>query len=94
MINIAKQYEEDAVFYNDISTELGASSEEMSANMATIVTNLSHIDDMVATITARMSDIEISTVSSGANSDTVLGQIKELTQMSEQLKETVASFRV
>lgn len=94
MINIAKQYEEDSIFYNDISSDLGASSEEMSASMATIISNLSHIDDMVAAITSRMSDIESAAASSGTNSDTVLGQIKELTQMSEQLKETVASFRV
>lgn len=94
MIKIAKQYEEDSVFYNDISSDLGASSEEMSANMATIVDNLSQIDEMVAAITSRMTDIESAAASSGTNSDTVLGQIKELTQMSEQLKETVASFRV
>lgn len=94
MINIAKQYEEDSIFYNDISTDLGASSEEMSANMATIITNLSEIDEMVAAITSRMTDIESAAASSGTSSDTVLGQIRELTQMSEQLKETVASFRV
>ena len=94
MINIAKQYEEDSVFYNDISSDLGASSEEMSANMSTIISNLSDIDDMVAAITSRMSDIESAAASSGSSSDTVLAQIKELTQMSEQLKATVASFRV
>ena len=94
MIHIAKQYEDDSIFYNDISSDLGASSEEMSANMATIITNLSRIDEMMAAITARMTDIESAVASSGTNSDTVLGQIKELTQMSEQLKETVASFRV
>lgn len=94
MIKIAKLYEEDSIFYNEISSDLGASSEEMSANMVTIINNLSQIDEMVATITSRMTDIESATTSSGTNSDTVLGQIKELTQMSEQLKETVASFRV
>lgn len=94
MINIAKQYEEDSVFYNDISSDLGASSEEMSANMSTIISNLSDIDDMVAAITSRMSDIESAAASSGSSSDTVLAQIKELTQMSDQLKATVASFRV
>ena len=52
------------------------------------------IDEMVAAITSRMSDIESAATSSGTSSDVVLGQIKELTQMSEQLKETVASFKV
>lgn len=94
MIHIAKQYEEDSVYYNDISSDLGASSEEMSANMAIIVSNLIHIDEMVATITSRMSGIESAASSSGENSDTVLKQIEELTQMSDQLKETVAAFRV
>ena len=94
MIDIAKRYEEDSIFYNDISSDLGASSEEMSANMNMIVTDLVQIDEMVAAITSRMSDIELAASSSGANSDTVLEQVRELTQMSEQLKETVASFRV
>lgn len=94
MINIAKQYEEDSIFYSDISSDLGASSEEMSANMTMIVTDLSQIDEMVAAISSRMTDIESAAASSGDNSDIVLGQIKELAQMSEQLRETVASFRV
>lgn len=33
MIATARQYEEDAVFYNDISSDLGASSEEMSEQL-------------------------------------------------------------
>jgi len=94
MIGIAKQYEEDAIFYNDISSDLGASSEEMSANMAAINTNLTYIDEMVAAITASMSEIGKSANLSEESSEKVLGQIQELTKMSEQLKETVAAFKI
>ncbi len=94
MIGIAKQYEEDAIFYNDISSDLGASSEEMSANMADINTNLTYIDEMVAAITASMSEIGKSANLSEESSEKVLGQIQELTKMSEQLKETVAAFKI
>ena len=94
MIGIAKQYEEDAIFYNDISSDLGASSEEMSANMAEINTNLTYIDEMVAAITASMSEIGKSANLSEESSEKVLGQIQELTKMSEQLKETVAAFKI
>lgn len=94
MIGIAKQYEKDAIFYNDISSDLGASSEEMSANMAEINTNLTYIDEMVAAITASMSEIGKSANLSEESSEKVLGQIQELTKMSEQLKETVAAFKI
>ncbi len=94
MIGIAKQYEEDAIFYNAISSDLGASSEEMSANMAEINSNLTYIDEMVAAITASMSEIGTSANLSEESSEKVLGQIQELTNMSEQLKKTVATFRI
>lgn len=94
MIHIAKQYEEDSIFYNDISSDLGASSEEMSASMAEINENLANIDEMVMAISTSMAEIEKATVLSGNHSQTVLDQIQQLTKMSEQLKETVAAFRV
>ena len=94
MIAIARQYEEDAVFYNDISSDLGSSSEEMSASMSIINENLTFINGMTEAITKNMVSIgEAATVSEN-DSGAVLEQIKQLTKMSEQLKETVAAFRV
>ena len=94
MIAIARQYEEDAVFYNDISSELGSSSEEMSASMSIINENLAFINGMTEAITKNMVSIGDAATVSENDSGAVLEQIKQLTKMSEQLKETVAAFRV
>lgn len=94
MINIAKQYEEDAVFYNDISSDLGASSQEMSASMNEINQNIALINEMTESITESISNIDAAADQSVGDSSEVLGYIKQLAEMSEQLKETVAAFRV
>lgn len=94
MIAIARQYEEDAVFYNDISSDLGSSSEEMSASMSIINENLTFINGMTEAITKNMVSIGDAATVSENDSGVVLEQIKQLTKMSEQLKETVAAFRV
>lgn len=94
MIAIARQYEEDAVFYNDISSDLGSSSEEMSASMSIINENLAFINGMTEAITKNMVSIGDAATVSENDSGAVLEQIKQLTKMSEQLKETVAAFRV
>lgn len=94
MIAIARQYEEDAVFYNDISSDLGSSSEEMSASMSIINENLVFINGMTEAITKNMANIGDAATVSENDSGAVLEQIKQLTKMSEQLKETVAAFRV
>ncbi len=94
MIAIAKRYEEDAVFYNGISSDLGASSEEMSASMAEINESIADISRMTDEIMSYMTSIGDAATGSKDDSVTVLEQIRQLSAFSEQLKETVASFKV
>jgi methyl-accepting chemotaxis protein len=94
MISIAKQYEEDAVFYNEVSSDLGASSEEMSASMCSINDSISAVADLTDAIAQSMVRIGNEATDSENSSGEVLIQIQKLTELSEQLKETVASFRV
>ncbi len=94
MTGMAEMYERDAVFYSDISSDLGASSQEMTASMAGINESIQNIAELVSEITSHMDVMEKSALDSNENSMTVLSQMEELSRLSEELNRTVASFRV
>ncbi len=94
MTELAGMYEMDAAFYSGISGELGASSQEMNASMEGISDSLAAITELVGEIAAFMQKMEASAVTSNESSQAVLIQMKELSGLSEELKETVASFKV
>ncbi|MDE5940053.1 MAG: methyl-accepting chemotaxis protein [Lachnospiraceae bacterium] len=94
MTELAGMYEKDAVFYSGISGELGASSQEMRVSMAGISDSLAAITGLVGEIAEFMKKMEESAVTSNESSQAVLSQMEELSGLSEELKETVASFRV
>ncbi len=94
MTEIAGMYEQDAVFYSNISGNLGESSKEMSAGIAGINDSILAIAELVAGITEYMQEMKLSAENSNENSKAVLMQMEELSQLSELLNETVASFKV
>ncbi len=94
MTELAGMYEKDAAFYSDISSDLGASSQEMSASMDGISDSLATITGLVSDIAEFMREMEQSAAESNENSSAVLAQMEELSGLSEQLKQTVASFKV
>ena len=50
-VYISRQYEDDAVFFCSVATDLGASSEEMSASMININESIDLIANLVGEIT-------------------------------------------
>lgn len=94
MIELANVYRKDAAFYHEISGELGASSEEMSANMRGINDSIAAITELVGEIAEFMAGMEKSAEDSNENSEAVVKQMEELFRLSELLNQTVASFKV
>ena len=94
MTDLAEVYQKDAAFYNDISGDLGASSEEMSASMANINESIAAITELMGGITEFVARMEQSAEDSGETSEAVLTQMQELFRLSEILNRTVASFRI
>ena len=94
MIKIAKQYEEDAVFYNDVSSDLGASSQEMSASMTGINESISRIAELTESLASCVESIENSVQDSDRESGEIMNSVSELARMSRELNQTVAAFRV
>ncbi len=94
MTELAGMYERDAGFYSDISSDLGASSQEMSASMTGINESISVITELVGEIAESMQRMNQSAEDSKENSGAVMKQMEELFRLSELLNRTVASFRV
>lgn len=94
MINISRQYEQDAVFYNGVSTDIGSSSLEMSENMNSINESLSEITNLISEIADYMKKIEQSAEFSTQNAAEVSTQLKNLFELSRSLNENVKGFRV
>ena len=94
MTQLAKMYEQDAVFYSNISCDLGAASEEMSASMTGINQSIEEVSDLIAEITGQMEGMGGSAENSNENSQSVLSQMEELFRLSELLNQTVSSFKV
>ncbi|MDE6740273.1 MAG: methyl-accepting chemotaxis protein [Lachnospiraceae bacterium] len=94
MTELAGMYEKDAEFYNDISGDLGAASQEMSASMAQINESIVVITELVGDIAESMQSMGRSTEDSNENSGAVMKEMEELFRLSELLNRTVASFKV
>ena len=94
MTELAGMYEKDAEFYNDISGDLGAASQEMSASMAQINESIIVITELVGDIAESMQSMGSSTEDSNENSEAVMKEMEELFGLSELLNRTVASFKV
>lgn len=94
MTELARMYEKDAVFYSDISGDLGAASQEMYARMAEINESIAAIAELVRMIAESMQGMSESAENANENSEAVKMQMEELYRLSELLNQTVASFQV
>ena len=94
MSELAGMYKQDAAFYSDISSDLGAASRQMSANMEGINETICSITELVGEIITYIQGMEQSAQSSNENSSTVLARMEELFHLSELLNQTVASFKI
>lgn len=94
MSELAGMYKQDAAFYSDISSDLGAASRQMSANMEGINETICSITELVGEIITYIQGMEQSAQSSNENSSTVLARMEELFRLSELLNQTVASFKI
>lgn len=94
MTELAGMYRKDAAFYSSISGDLGEASRQMSANMAGINDAIHAITVLAGAMTEYVQGMEKSAQSSDDNAGAVLAKMEELFRLSEQLNQTVASFKV
>lgn len=94
MTELAGMYEQDAVFYSEVSGDLGAASAEMRGSIEEINNSVAAVAALVGEIADHMQDMKRTAEDSDENSKAVLGEMEELSRLSEILNQTVASFKV
>lgn len=94
MTELAGMYEQDAVFYSEVSGDLGAASAEMRGSIEEINGSVAAVAALVGEIADHMQDMKRTAEDSDGNSKAVLGEMEELSRLSEILNQTVASFKV
>ena len=94
MTEMAGMYERDAIYYSNISGDLGTASKEISASMEGINQSIETITLLVGEVADYMQRMEQSAENSNKNSRAVLTQTEELFRLSELLNQTGASFKV
>lgn len=94
MTQLAEMYNQDAVFYSDISSNLGDASRELNVGMEGINASIGAVTVLVSETAEYMKKMGKSAEDSNENSKAVLAQAEELFRLSELLNQTVASFKV
>ena len=94
MLNVAEQYKTDAIYYKDISADLGSTSEELNASIDIIVESISTINKLNTQIAMSTEHILKESSDAKKNSEVVLGNVNKVKESSEKLKSIIKNFKV
>lgn len=94
MLDTAKQYKEDAVFYDGIATDLGASAQEMGASVEQMIASLQTITETTATMVDDIRNVADTMQNTNISSEEIMRQMAILERGSRSLQELVGSFKI
>ncbi len=94
MVDTANQYKQDAVFFDGISTELGAEAEEMGASIEEMLASLHSITEINAVIVEDIQNVADAMQTTNISSEEILRQMTILEKSSRSLNEIVDKFKV
>ena len=94
MVETAKQYMNDSNYYDNISSELSATSEEMKASIQEIINNLNNVNNIVSGMADNVQEVSDLTITSNERSRDVLKKMEELKESSVKLEEIISNFKI
>lgn len=94
MVDMAQQYKKDAVFYDDIATDLGASAQEMGASVQEMLGSLQSITRLNANVAEDINNVAAAMQDTNVNSEEILRQMAILERSSRSLQEIISDFKV
>lgn len=94
MLDTAKQYKEDAVFYDDIAGELGASAQQMGASVEEMLAALQTVTGMNEVMVNDIGNVASAMRHTNVSSEEILRQMAILERSSRSLRAIVNSFKV
>lgn len=94
MVDTAKQYKEDAAFYDDIATDLGASAQEMGASIEEILETLNTATEVIEEMLESIDQLAMVNQNTNISSEEILRQMAILERSSRKLEEIVGNFQI
>ena len=94
MLDTAKQYKEDAVFYDGIASDLGASAQQMGASIEEMLASLQTVTDMNGVMVHDIGDVASAMQNTNVSSEEILRQMAILERSSRSLRAIVDGFKV
>ena len=94
MLDTAKQYQEDAVFYDGIAGELGAAAQQMGASVEEMLAALQTVTDMNEVMVHDIDNVASAMQHTNVSSDEILRQMAILERSSRSLRAIVNGFKI
>lgn len=94
MLDTAKQYKDDAVFYDGIATDLGASAQQMGASVEEMIASLQTITETTQTMVEDIRNLASTMQHTNISSEEIMRQMAILERSSRSLQEIVDSFKI
>lgn len=94
MLDTCEQYNKDALYFNDFSTDLSASSEELLASIQNVVKQINEVSIASSECTTGTQEIARKTNSIYEKSNSVIAKGNDSKQSSSKLVELVSKFKI
>lgn len=94
MVTTAEQYQKDAVFFDEIASDLGSSSEQMGASVEEMLASLQTVTDLNNTIVEEVRGVSEAMQHTNVGSEEILRKMSILERSSRALKEIAQAFRI
>lgn len=94
MVDMAVQYKKDALFYDDIATDLGASTQEMSASVEEMIDSLQTISKVNTATAEDIRNVAHAIQDTNTSSEEILREMSILERSSRSLQEIVGNFKI
>lgn len=94
MLDTAKQYKEDAAFYDGIASELGASAQQMGASVEEMLAALQTVTDMDEVMVSDIGNVASAMQRTNVSSEEILRQMAILERSSRSLRAIVNGFKI
>lgn len=94
MVTTAEQYQKDAVFFDEIASDLGSSSEQMGASVEEMLASLQTVTELNNTIVDEVRGVSEAMQHTNVGSEEILRKMSILERSSRALKEIAQAFRI
>lgn len=94
MVDTAQQYQKDAVFFDGMAADLGASAQEMGASVEEMLEALQTVTELNGVIVTEVQEVAAAMQNTNVGSEEILRQMSILERSSRSLQEIVSRFKV